>query len=78
MAVPSPFRENFRGFPLTSSRSVRLSLIALPDDLRWHADQAEDGTRSQMRSDQAVNEPWEEHLDVVYRYALRLARRANG
>jgi RNA polymerase sigma-70 factor (ECF subfamily) len=59
---------------LTASRSIRLSSVAAPDDLRWLAAQAEDGTGAQMRSDQVVNQPWEEHLDVVYRYALRLTR----
>ena len=67
------FRENFRGFLLTSPRLTRLSLIAAPKELRWLAGQAEQSPRSQERSGPRVNGPWEEHLDVVYRYALRLS-----
>lgn len=59
---------------MTLPRLVRLSLVALPDDLRLLTGQAPDGPRTLKRSNQAVDVPWEEHLDVVYRYALRLTR----
>ncbi len=59
---------------MTSPGSLRLSLIALPGDADSPADQTFARGRAAKRSDQAVNAPWEDHLDVVYRYALKLTR----
>ena len=59
---------------LSNQTVLGRAVIALPDDLRSLAGQTQDGPRTQKRSDQAVNAHWEEHLDVVYRYALRLTR----
>lgn len=59
---------------MTSPRSIRLSLIARSGDIVSPVGRLLDGPRAQKRSDQAVNADWQEHLDVVYRYALRLTR----
>ena len=64
----------FGGFSLTIPRSLRLSLIAQPSDVSTSAGQAVESFRSNTSTDHAVNLPWDEHLDVVYRYALRLTR----
>ena len=75
IAYPGTTLEVSSGRESLSNQTVLgHAVIALPDDLRSLAGQAEDGPRTQKRSDQAVNAPWEEHLEVVYRYALRLTR----
>jgi len=67
---------------LTSPRAVRLSLIArqLASPLQ-RAGQATSGPNTEEKSDRTVsdlnvNGLLDEHLDAVYRYALRLTRNA--
>lgn len=57
---------------MTSSGSARLSLIARQVAAGLTADRQ--GSAASTRSDQVVNSFLAEHLDVIYRYALRLTR----
>jgi len=60
----------FAGFALTFSSSIRLSLIARQAD----GQRSVDGPKTISRSNPSVNPVLEEHLDVVFRYALRLTK----
>jgi len=68
-------------FALTSPRAVRLSLIARQLAGQLPAQQATSGSLTEEKSDLTVsdlttNGLLDEHLDAVYRYALRLTRNA--
>ncbi|MCA9231232.1 MAG: sigma-70 family RNA polymerase sigma factor [Planctomycetales bacterium] len=67
---------------MTSPRAIRLSLIArqlagqLPENRSTSGQSAERTLRTEEQSEPAVDLLLDEHLDTVYRYALRLTRDA--
>jgi len=61
---------------LTSSPSLRLSLIAGREHAETQATSASRALQQQKGRDEAVTSLLEEHVDAVFRYALRLTRDA--
>jgi len=70
MAAIRRFLSFLPGFALTFSRPIRLSLIAR----QANSQQLATGTKSTPQSAATVNPLLEQHLDAVFRYAVRLTK----
>lgn len=60
---------------MTSADSLRLWLVARPDDDRDSVARPEQPANAAARTQPTVTLPLEQHVETVYRYALRLAAR---
>jgi len=62
---------------LTSADHLRLWLVAKPDEDRTSVATSEPLATAAARTEPTVTQPLEQHLEPVYRYALRLAGRTD-